>query len=190
MRVVVAAVVLALAYALVRYVGLGPVTWAGVPLYVANKAAALSGVALLAAALVVGPLQGRSAALRRLDRGALARAGGALTAGHALASLLLLGPTLFPDLFDAGRLTGRGELAMATGVVATIALVWQGHRPGAWARVRVLVLALAAAHATLIGAPKWLTPGTWHGGLPPITLLSVLVAAGALGVWLVARWRP
>lgn len=189
-RLVAAAGVTCLGYALVRYVVLGPVPLEHAPLFVTNKAAAFSGVVLFAAALISAPLQARRPSLRRYDRGVLARAGGVLAVGHALASLVLLGPPTFPALFGAdGRLTGRGEIAAALGVVSTVALVWQAHRAGAWRRVRLLVLTLAAAHAAFIGWPGWWAPATWHGGLPPITLLSALIAVSALVGWgLGRRW--
>lgn len=187
-RVVAAVAVACLAYAALRYVVVGPVPAAHLPLYVANKAAAFAGITLLGLALLVAPLGARLGSLARLDRGVLARAGGALSAGHALGSVLLLSAPRFPDLYAAdGLLTGRGEVAMAAGVVATVALLWQGHRPGSWRRTRLLVVAVAVAHAAAIGWPKWLAPASWHGGLPPITLLSALIGAGALAAWAALR---
>jgi hypothetical protein len=50
-------------------------------------------------------------------------------------------------------------------------------------------LAMAAAHTFTMGFSGWTTPSTWHGGLPPITMLGFLVAASALVAKLVSGKR-
>lgn len=192
----------ALAYAIVRYVVIGPVAPAHIPLFVLNKAAAFAGAALLAATVALGPLCRRSPRLapwKGLRKG-LGCAGFGFSAVHTVATLALLDPAYYAKLYLAdGRLGLRGELAVLLGVAALALLVlpaatsFTGIRramsPGSWGRVQRLALgALAAAglHVAVLGWPTWLAPATWPGDLPPITLLAAALIAGALAL----RFRP
>jgi DMSO/TMAO reductase YedYZ heme-binding membrane subunit len=56
---------------------------------------------------------------------------------------------------------------------------WQrAQRMGYWA------IAMVAGHTLTMGYAGWLTPSTWHGGMPPITLWGFLLAVSAL----LAKW--
>jgi len=56
-------------------------------------------------------------------------------------------------------------------------------------RYDALLAGLIAAHTAIQGGPGWLTPETWPGGMPPITLLGTLLALVVLAVTGRAR-RP
>ena len=104
---------LCLAYALIRYVVLKGEPLANVPLYVTNKAVALFGILLIAAA-AARP----NATWRRAARGA----GLFAAALHALASVVLLRPAYLAKLHaPGGRLSGPAELAVICGVAALVA---------------------------------------------------------------------
>ena len=43
-----------------------------------------------------------------------------------------------------------------------------------------MVVLLNIGHVTFMGYQGWFKPDTWHGGMPPITLLAFLLAIVAL----------
>lgn len=64
----------------------------------------------------------------------------------------------------------------------SLSAVQQAMSPEAWRRSQrwaVWALTVTLVHL-LYGAPNWVRPGTWHGGLPPITLLCALTVAVVL----------
>jgi hypothetical protein len=179
------AFVLCFAYAFVRYVFLKGEPLASVPLYVTNKAVALLGIVLIAAA----------AARPRASWRRAARAAGLFAAAlHGLASVVLLRPAYLPKLHAAGgRLTGSAELAVICGAATLVAFVALAvARPGAHPRARWPArgaLALAAVHCAALGAHGWVDPARWPRGLPPITLLGAVAATVGLAAALVAGWQ-
>ncbi|PKN54256.1 MAG: hypothetical protein CVU56_27555 [Deltaproteobacteria bacterium HGW-Deltaproteobacteria-14] len=174
-------------YATVRYNGYKGVPWGDWPTYTLNKVFAVAAVALLLVA-----------ALRRRRAGAPSTApllahAAALTALHVTLSLMLLSPTYFPGYFAAGKLTAAAGAAMTLGAIA---VVWMARgRVGPRTREDrargglALLAGLIAAHTAIQGGPGWLTPETWPGGMPPITLLGTLLALVVLAVTGRAR-RP
>lgn len=177
---------LCFAYALVRYVVLKGEPLASVPLYVTNKAVALFAVLAIAAA-AARP----RAPWRRASRGA----GLFAAALHGLASAVLLRPGYLAKLHGpGGRLTGSAELAVICGAAALVAFAALRLSPAPLAASRVgrLALAVVAVHCAALGAPGWLEPGRWPGGLPPLTLLGALAATGGLvgALWHGRRAAP
>ena len=199
------------AYAAIRYVVLGPVAAAQLPLYVTNKALSLASLLCLALAIVAGRRTRREPSEHPLHPRRLGQAALAFATLHAVASLLLLRPSYFAAWFDErGLLLGRIEAAMLVGGVAWLLLLRLGrafrlaefanareretsHRSqldaGDTARNAVqgkgfgtIILLLIAAHSALIGAHGWFEPARWHGGMPPITLLACVAAVLALVV--------
>lgn len=168
-------------YATVRYNVCKGVPWAHWPLYVTNKALAWSSVTLL----LVGALQ----ALRgRVAKGALPAFvdGAALAGAHVLASLALLAPARYPDLFAVdGGFTLAGELTILAGVLASLALAAARRSVVALPALGVAV----AVHVALLGSAGWLTPEKWPGYLVPITLLAFVTAAALVVVSVVAIRR-
>lgn len=167
-------------YATARYNVIKGVPWEDWPTYTVNKVFAVSAVALLLVAAVrrrrsagsAGPLLGHAALL---------------TALHVVLSLMLLTPAYFEKYFAAGKLTAAAGVAMTFGALG---LVWmmRGTLTGQRARGGLALLAtLTIGHTAVQGFAGWLDPATWPGGLPPITLLSTLLALAALGI---AARRP
>lgn len=193
----VALVLLAsLVYATVRYVVLGPVAPDQLPLYVFNKALSLAALIILALALVTGPWlrrRGQLSETSALHPRRLGTAGFAMAALHSVISLLILNPKYFEKFFNAaGRMFWQAETSMLCGVLAMGVLVWQAaiSRRQAQAadetiavaprKLGVLVVVLTAVHTALMGYAGWLQPNTWHGGLPPITMLAFFIAVAAI----------
>lgn len=163
-------------YALLRYVILGPVPAERIPLYVLNKSLPSTALALFAVSYFR-----RSEEIYPRVYGVT---GTALVLAHVLLSLLLFSLRTFESfLAPSGELHLNVQLAMLVGVIGTLALAWQHiHARHAAARLaRVVVISAAVTHVALIGGAGWLSPHQWHGGLPPITLLSALLGLVALG---------
>lgn len=188
-------------YAFVRYVIGKGVPLSRVPLYITNKAVALTAVLLIAAALCVGPLA-RLAPARfgRWRRCAKPLGwmgfGGVLL--HVMITTLILKPAYFERFYQVdGSFTGWVEVGLLCGALGATLLLIQ-----AWGRAvlddarhakrfRIAALLLSIAHVASFGALGWLTPQTWPLALPPITLLAALTALVALSVrvWATVRAR-
>lgn len=173
----------AYAYTFARYAIFGLVSTDQAFLYLGNKSLGLTGVALFTLSFFVArrgrlPLAGQLGAI-----------GSALACVHVAASLTLLAAGAFSKLhLVGGRLTTSAQLTLLAGALAVGILCWQQSRQAQANsyRVHLSILALVVAHVTALGWVGWLQPAGWHGGLPPISLLSALigVAGVALGLGL------
>jgi len=177
----------AFTYAVIRYVVVGPVPVEQIPLFVFNKS--LSFGALLLFALTFG--------LTRAGMRPTARTFGVfgtwLVFAHVIISLVLFATDAFPKfLGPSGQLLVRSQLAILAGVAGALALVWH-HRQPSHRLARVVrhgVVAITVLHVAAWGWPGWFAPHTWHGGMPPITLLAALIGTGGLALgWLPRRAR-
>jgi len=173
---------LALSYATLRYNVFKGVPWADWPAYTVNKALAVGALLIIAAAVIRLARSGRRS-------GVLLGWAGALALAHSLLSFAMLNPVYYPRLFDDGRLTAIGGLAMALGALLMAAMDVGARRSVVWshaARHRTLALIAlgSGVHAALPGLPSWTAPGSWPGGLPPLTLISFLASVLAVAVWL------
>lgn len=196
--------VAAMGYAVLRYVVLGPVPADQVPLYIANKAVAVVSLALVALAFAARRFSaepGTKLAWLRRGRRALGMYGLSLAVLHSLLSVLLLTPVYFGKFFtDTGTLTAMAGGSMLAGAAAMVLLGMLGRvkaKPDPTApgeadvdsgrrtlrRLALCVLVLTGIHLVLMGLPGWLAPSSWHGKLPPITLISmgIVVVAIAIG---------
>ena len=174
-----------LAYATLRYNVLKGVPWSDWPVFVLNKALALSSLLLL----VLWAVRARRG--RGTPQAVLLAAASRMALAHIGLSLVVLTPVYFPAFFLDGRLTWQAGTAVALGVAAASGLAAGARHAGAHAS-RLLALGLVAfgagAHAALYGYSSWLTPSSWPGYLPPITLVSF--AAGLIGLLAALRSPP
>lgn len=157
-------------YAILRYVVLGPVDASEIPLFIANKSLSFAALTYFALSLSLGR----------------ARPSWARGFGLLGTRLVLVHVVATPALFAMGHFEAlwslRGAAVLLLGALAAGALWWQ-HRHPAHRLVRLVrraIVAVALLHVVVLGAPGWLTPERWHGGLPPITLLAA--AIGAVGL--------
>ena len=177
---------IAYAYAAVRYVAFGPVPADQLGFFVLNKSIGWTALVLFSAAL--GLVRSRHRRLARM----FGVVGAWLVALHVLMALVLVATREFVWLSVApDRLRVRGQLALLAGIVAACALAFQqrstDHRLASGARF--VVVATGSLHVAAIGLPGWFRPELWHGGLPPITLLSALCGAFGMVLSLIRR-RP
>jgi len=170
-----------LAYAIVRYNAFGSVSWEQLPLFVGNKAIAVTSLVLLGMSRVVADRE------RRKDLGL---AGLAFALVHVLLSFVVLDRAYLPAQFtDAGKLHWGAEVSMLVGAIATALLLWlayatllrpidrQAHATSLLPGIARWMLVLVAVHNLALGYAGWIDTERWPGTLPPITLLSFLLAA-------------
>ncbi len=197
-RITLATLAAAFAYAVVRYVVVGTVPPAQLPVFVLNKAIAVAALALVAMALAIGPLLRLGIGDRRwlARRKSLGVHGFVLGAVHSVLTIAVLSPRTYAKLHDAaGALTFEGGLALLAGVAAFAALVGPAMTSAtvvrrtmaadAWRRTQrtaVIALGVGLAHVVVLGWRTWLTPERWPGHLPPLTAISVAVATLSLAV--------
>ena len=183
-------------YAISRYVVFGPIKVVHIPIFVLNKAFSWTGLTLLCATLALGPAArcwpDRYAA-KLAYRKLLGLFGFMAVTGHVLLSLMVLNYGTYRGYFvQAFELNALAEFTLAAGawgwllllppMAVSIPQVRESISPRAWRSVQnclPLVLLLAVVHM-LKDAPTWWQPRDWPGGMPPISLLTVLMAVAVL----------
>jgi DMSO/TMAO reductase YedYZ heme-binding membrane subunit len=183
----------ALAYAIARYHFAGNVAWRHFPLFILNKATSLAAVVFVACSYLIGKVirwHDHDHALRLVVIKFCGLVGFFLAAVHTLFSLTLLSPAYYAKYFDdSGRFNLQGEVALAVGVIALFFLLspavttlpMMPKALGGWRwkrsqRAGYVALVLVVVHLVILGWKGWLAPKGWHGGLPPISLVAVVVA--------------
>ena len=164
-------------YALLRYVVFHDVPLANVPLYILNKAISWSGVILFGMSLL---------ATGKNDRRHYGTLAFAAIIAHLVMSLMVLNPHYFAKFYgENGRMNAMGEWSMLFGVCGLLFLgglffINIAGKSGTGSSLKAgwgrLVLWFAVLHVGVMGFAAWLTPGTWPGYLPPITLASCVTA--------------
>lgn len=184
----------ALAYAVVRYHFAGDVAWQHFPLFILNKAASLAAVIFVASSYLIGKVirwHDHDKALRLVVIKFCGLMGFFLAGIHAFFSLALLSPAYYGKYFmEGGRLNLVGEIALSAGVLGLFFLLGPAVTTmpgmpkaiGGWRwkrnqRLGYVALALVVVHLITLGFRGWLAPGTWHGGIPPVSLVAVIAAA-------------
>jgi hypothetical protein len=197
-------IMLAIAYAVLRYHVAGPVPWKDFPFYILNKGFSLAAFVLLACNFGFGPLRNLGVPVPEswlAARKALGMTGFLLVLIHALMSFLLFKPAVYGSFFEAdGTLTLTAGLSMLAGVLAFVVL-WaynlsfqtflredQAFIAFITSRRFLLVAFLfGGAHLLFMGYAGWMKPSGWHGGLPPISLVAFLFFATGYVVNLFGR---
>ena len=197
-------IMLAIAYAVLRYHVAGPVPWKDFPFYILNKGFSLAAFVLLACNFGFGPLRNLGVPVPEswlAARKALGMTGFLLVLIHALMSFLLFKPAVYGSFFEAdGTLTLTAGLSMLAGVLAFVVL-WaynlsfqtflredQAFIAFITSRRFLLVAFLfGGAHLLFMGYAGWMKPAGWHGGLPPISLVAFLFFATGYVVNLFGR---
>lgn len=195
--------VLALVYAVLRYhqafFGVHPSDQ--LPLFILNKALSFAALGLIVLAVSARPLAhlsgGRLSALKQ-QRRSIGLVGFGYAAVHSVISLAILTPDYYAKLYhDSGKMNTAGELSILTGTLAIALLTWQARLPKAGddeprrllRSLGLVVLALTALHVAAMGWPGWFKPQAWPGGMPPITMLSFVLALAGLLFGLLSMGR-
>ncbi len=183
-----------LGYAVLRYHVAGPVPWTDFPFFILNKGISLAAFILLTLNFSLGPLKNLGVKVPEgwlNARKALGMTGFLLVLVHALMSFLLFSPSVYGKFFEAdGTLTLLAGLSMLGGVLAFVVLwtynmSFQTFLREDQAFIRFITsrkfllsaMLLGAAHIFFMGYEGWLKPAGWHGGLPPVSLVSFAIFA-------------
>lgn len=166
-------------YATVRYNLCKGVAWADWPVYIVNKAAALSALILLCL-FAFRKVRGHEQGLMSLMAAAFS-----LALLHVALTLGILNPAYFGGLFEHGRLTAIGGLALLAGALCIVGFYRR------WLNLPKLCV-LIAIHVLLLGYANWPAYADWPGFLPPISLVafSLAVTIAAMGLRPADRKRP
>jgi hypothetical protein len=176
-------------YAILRYHIAGPVPWKDFPFFILNKGISLGAFILLTFNFSFGPLNNLGIKLSQgwlNARKALGMTGFLLVLIHVLMSFMLFSPSVYKQFFEQnGTLTLLAGLSMLGGVLAFVVLwaynlSFQTHLSEDKAFIRFITsrkfllwaMLLGAVHLFFMGYKGWLAPSHWHGGLPPISLVS------------------
>ena len=201
-RLASAVLIVAFSYAVIRYVVLKGVSPSHIPLLILDKSIAFTGLFLVGFSLVSGPLArlypGRFRALLK-SRRCVGLSGFYFSCFHVLLAMILLRPAYYPKFFNSdGSLNFIGELSMLAGLVAAGVLsvlaftsyttFKQAWSHSAWKKLHIYggnaVLMFVAVHLIAMGWKSWVDFAHWPNGLPPITLVSVLVVSLVFAI----RW--
>ncbi len=186
--------VFGLAYAITRYHLVGPVPWKDFPMFILNKGISLSAFILLACNFGFGPLNNLGIKIPEgwlNARKSIGMTGFLLALIHVLMSFMLFSPSVYGKFFvDDGTLTMLGGLSMLSGVIAFV-ILW-GYNMSFQTFLRedkafiqfitsrkflIVALLFGALHIIFMGYEGWLKPEGWHGGLPPVSLVAIVVFA-------------
>lgn len=181
--------ILSLGYAVLRYHIMGSVPWKDFPFFIMNKAVALCAFTVLTFNFSIKRLYKlginipESWMISRRELGALA---GMFMFIHGLMSFLIFNKATYSKFFEQdGTITLNAGVSMFGGVLLFALLflyslsfsVFLKNDSAfvSYFRTRLFLLFLvvfSVLHLLFMGFSGWLNPASWHGGLPPISLVS------------------
>ncbi len=188
-NVIIGTVLIAIAYAVLRYHIAGDVPWDEFSLFILNKGLCLGAFVLLTLNFALGP--GKNLGLPVPQswlnaRKSFGMTGFLLILIHALISFMLFSSPYYGKFFGPdGTLTGVASLSMLAGILGFVFLwaynlSFQTKLSEDTAFIEFITsravlmsaLSLGGVHLAFMGFSGWLQPQDWHGGLPPISLVA------------------
>ena len=202
--IILVTLILSLGYAILRYHIVGSVPWKDLPFFILNKGIALSGFILLTFNFSFGPLKnlGLKVPEGLLNaRKELGMTGFILVLIHAFMSFMIFTPAVYAKFFhEDGTLTLFAGLSMLGGLLSfvilwLINLSFQTHLRKDKAFIKVITsrkflltaMLLTLVHLFFMGFEGWMSPQTWQGGLPPISLIGFVFFVFGYGINLFGR---
>jgi len=192
--IITVVIVFGLAYAITRYHLVGPVPWKDFPMFILNKGISLSAFILLACNFGFGPLNNLGIKIPEgwlNARKSIGMTGFLLALIHALMSFMLFSPSVYGKFFvEDGTLTMLGGLSMLAGIIAFV-ILW-GYNMSFQTFLRedkafiqfitsrkflIVAMLFGALHIIFMGYEGWLKPEGWHGGMPPVSLVAIVIFA-------------
>jgi hypothetical protein len=175
------------AYAVIRYAGFGHVSLIHVPVYVMNKAICMTAIeAMFMAAL----------GLMRAERDTVrfwTNVCSQLVFVHVLLSLGILSQGYYVNFFEGDKMSLTGELVLLMGVLAVYCF-WRLQATPIKSDLKrtltILACALVSGHLFAMGYRDTLNVQKWNGGLPPMSMLSFLLAISSLIMFVMAKKKP
>lgn len=182
---------LSLSYAIIRYNIVRSVSFDNLPLFIANKAVALSATILIGLSFLLGPLARffkDQFAPHLYLRKHLGVIGFTVASLHAVMSLVLFDPSYYPRLYsEGGKLNLSGESSMLFGIlsflifaaisITSLPPVEKHMHPDQWKlvqRLGYLAYVFVLAHVAIMGYGGWFRIESWQYGLASISLISAL----------------
>jgi len=171
---------MSIGYATLRYNVIKGIPWTDWPLYVLNKAFAVSSIVLLLISVF------RYRYRQKYSNAEIVNFAGISGFMHIIISLTLLNPTYYDKFFLNGKLSIPVGISILLGAVASALFVNKGFfkdlskSPYAKIRIPAILAFIIGLHTALQGYQGWVTPSAWPGYLPPITLISFLIGLFAL----------
>jgi DMSO/TMAO reductase YedYZ heme-binding membrane subunit len=175
-------------YSVIRYNVVGDVPWKELPFFILNKVFALNGILLLIFTFSISPLKNLNVSIPpswTAAKKGLGIAGFISIFFHLVMSLMLFTPAYYGKFFDPSeKLTLNAGLSMLSGLIAFVVLwfynisFFKTGKNNSLKRIikskkfLLLVMPFTALHIFFMGYPGWLKPESWHGGIPPISLVA------------------
>jgi len=156
------ALLISTTYAIIRYNYFGNVSLNDIPVFVFNKAIALSIVIILGFSLLDK--------IKDRNTGDYFSTIQFLIIMHVIFSLALHGDAYFPKMYIDGKLTLNTGIATLSGTILVAGLFTNIIKLKA-----LTIYTLIGIHVFFYGFKGWVTPENWHGSLPPITLVSFVI---------------
>jgi hypothetical protein len=164
-------------YTYLRYIIYGNVNPEQIPVFLFNKTMSMVSVAFcFIAAIHYGLLKSHISKVKAWGTASLHSA-----YIHILLSLSIFGNSYYGKFFNNEKLTLSGELIIFSGLVA-IYCFWLINKTN-YVKIhtlQILASVFITIHLVVMGLSGWLTVSKWHGGLPPISLVSVAMSVIAL----------
>ena len=163
-------------YTIVRYHVFGPVLWRDLPVFTFNKI-------LIFSALILWTLKGYKS-FEINEKPNVLNLIKVFVALHILLSSIVLKPYYLKSFFAGDALSLTGNLSIWAGAMAAAVFFGGKLLQLSQASRFLLLTGFIALHLIFMGGASWLQPQTWHGSMPPITLISfvLVVYAGAKSI--------
>ena len=162
---------LTFAYTLIRYIGFGDVDITQIPVFLINKSISMSSVIFL---FLSAYYFSKNQTTKSKFWGKDAFFSAIL---HILFSLSILSDSYYSKLFMAGRLTWQGGLFILFGILAIfLFFIYKNSEINDRQCRKYCQLAMFCLffHLFFLGSSGWFNINSWHGYLPPISLISFL----------------
>ena len=176
-----------LAYAILRYHVFKGIEWIHFPLYTLNKVLSVGGLSMLTVSGII-MLKNRTSHPSFVDH-TLVTLGIICILLHVLVSMMLISPTVYESLYGVDQtFNWMGELSMFFGVLGTLFIILFRILPGLlndehkYQSLEKIKKSLPPGflffgmHVFFLGCQGWLKPSDWPGGMPPISMISFVVA--------------
>ena len=204
-QIIVGVFLFSLVYAILRYHVFGDTGLKDFPLYVLNKCLALSGFILLTLNFALGPAKALGVNVPDTwlaSRKEIGTVSFMLILTHVLCSLLTFGSGgYYAKFFVPERgISAIGSWSMLLG---TAAFVWlwlynisfktQQESDKEFLRLvtsrgsLIFSALLSAGHVSVMGYKAWMHPENWTGGMPPITLVAIVIFLVGFSINLITR---
>lgn len=180
-------------YGAIRYNLLGGVEWFLVTSYTLNKALAWNALTTVALSYAIGGLAklGMQSAKQYIGISKyMGQWGFVMAMVHAVLSLRVLTPDLFPSIYDSNlEFNMSGNLLILFGILTLSALMMPGlsslpsvkknmneQKFRRFQKLGYLALIFASVHVSVIDFNSWFDILSWNAYMPPITLIAFLTA--------------